>query len=142
MGTWATGPFDNDVAADFADGLDEATPERRAALVRTAPTRALRAPDGLDHSVGLPTVAAAALVAAQCPGGEPVTSGYGPQQPLPSLVELRPLAARVVARALGPDSDLVEGWCTYAAHLAGRVGAAARRPARARAPVPGQDTLF
>ncbi|MFF8932432.1 DUF4259 domain-containing protein [Streptomyces longwoodensis] len=34
MGTWDTGPFDNDTAADFANVLDDAEPEVRAALIR------------------------------------------------------------------------------------------------------------
>ena len=34
MGTWGTGPFDNDGAADFAGDLDEAPPAEREALVR------------------------------------------------------------------------------------------------------------
>ncbi|MEV5927762.1 DUF4259 domain-containing protein [Streptomyces cellulosae] len=33
MGTWGTGPFDNDAAADFAVGLDEAEPARRVEMV-------------------------------------------------------------------------------------------------------------
>jgi Domain of unknown function (DUF4259) len=34
MGTWDTGPFDNDTAADFANALDDAEPEAREALIR------------------------------------------------------------------------------------------------------------
>ncbi|MFF4343876.1 DUF4259 domain-containing protein [Kitasatospora sp. NPDC001540] len=142
MGTWSTGPFDNDTAADFAGDLDEAAPEQRAALLRTALTRALHAPDGLDGSDGARAVAAAALVAAQCPGGEPVTTVYGPDHPLPPLLALRPLAARAVRRVLGPDSDLTEGWFRYADFLARRDGLE-RLHAVLREPgprLPGQET--
>ncbi|GAA2088575.1 hypothetical protein GCM10009759_10810 [Kitasatospora saccharophila] len=144
MGSWNTGPFDNDDAADFADALDDAAPERRAALVRTALVRALRGSDGPEHSVGLAAVAAAALVAARCPGGEPVTTAHGPQQPLPPLTALRPLAASAVVRTLGPGSELTEGWFRYAAHLAWR-GEPQRLHAVLRAPeppFPGQEPLF
>ncbi|HEY8986470.1 MAG TPA: DUF4259 domain-containing protein [Streptomyces sp.] len=34
MGTWGTGPFDNDTAADFGGDLDEAVLEERRAMVR------------------------------------------------------------------------------------------------------------
>ncbi|MFC8720431.1 DUF4259 domain-containing protein [Kitasatospora sp. NPDC057198] len=144
MGTWGPGPFDNDDAADFGGDLDDAAPEQRAELVRTALSRAVRAPDELEHHLGLPAVAAAALVAAQCPDGEPVTTAYGPKQPLPPLAELRPLAARAVVRALGPDSDLTEGWYDYASYLAWRGGlerlrAVLREP---DVPFPGQEPLF
>ncbi|WP_033221180.1 DUF4259 domain-containing protein [Kitasatospora phosalacinea] len=88
--------------------------------------------------------AAAALVAAQCPGGTPVCTEHDPEQPLPPLVDLRPLAARTVARALGPDSDLTEGWFAYAAHPARR-GESERLRAVLREPEPlppGQDALL
>lgn len=34
MGTWDTGPFDNDTAADFSNTLDDAGPEERETLIR------------------------------------------------------------------------------------------------------------
>ena len=34
MGTWDTGPFDNDTAADFAVALDGADDAEREALIR------------------------------------------------------------------------------------------------------------
>ncbi|MFB7946510.1 DUF4259 domain-containing protein [Kitasatospora phosalacinea] len=146
MGTWDTGPFDDDTAADFAGDLDDAAPEQRAAMVRAVLTRALHAPDGLDQAGDQHAVAAAALVAAQCPGGEPVTTPYGPEQPLPPLVELRPLAARAVVRALGPDSDLTEGWFGHAAFLAWRNGLeqlhAVLRGPGPEPRFPGQEPLF
>ncbi|MDI2130528.1 DUF4259 domain-containing protein [Yinghuangia seranimata] len=70
MGTWGTGPFDNDTAADFAATLDEARPEERASIVRGVLTRTVTAngyPAEADEAI-----AAAALIAAQCPGGQPV----------------------------------------------------------------------
>lgn len=62
MGTWDVGPFDNDTAMIFCDGHGDR-----------------------DEDASEEAVAAAALVAAQCPSGRPVGSGYGPAQPPPEL---------------------------------------------------------
>ncbi|WP_309171984.1 MULTISPECIES: DUF4259 domain-containing protein [unclassified Streptomyces] len=43
MGTWDTGPFDNDTAADFTNALDGAKPEEREALIRGVLTRTVDA---------------------------------------------------------------------------------------------------
>ncbi|MFE2315370.1 DUF4259 domain-containing protein [Streptomyces sp. NPDC059441] len=45
MGTWDTGPFDNDTAADFANTLDDAKPEEREALIRGVLTRTALRPN-------------------------------------------------------------------------------------------------
>ena len=109
MGTWGTGPFDNDTAADFAGDLDDAPPGEREALVRGVLTRTVRATEDLDEMQE--AVAAAALVAAQCPGGSPVGTVYGPQQPLPAFPEdLRELAARALDRVLADELRLRETW--------------------------------
>lgn len=39
MGTWDSGPFDNDTAADWCGDLDDADVAQRPALVREALTR-------------------------------------------------------------------------------------------------------
>ena len=74
MGTWGTGPFDNDTAADFAGDLDDAPPGEREALVRGVLARTVSAAGYLDEAQE--AVAAAALIAAQCPGGRPVETVY------------------------------------------------------------------
>ncbi|MEE1844935.1 DUF4259 domain-containing protein [Streptomyces sp. NPDC007076] len=110
MGTWDTGHFDNDTAADFSGAVDNAPEAERAALLRNALTVAIEA-DYLDSDEGAPAVAAAALIAAQCPGGEPVTTAYGPDKPLPTLpAELRPLAVKALDAVLGENSELRELW--------------------------------
>jgi hypothetical protein len=63
--TWDTGPFDNDTAADFANALDDAEPEEREALIRGVLTRTVNATGTLVEAEE--AVAAAALIAAQCP---------------------------------------------------------------------------
>ena len=110
MGTWGTGPFDNDTAADFAGDLDDAPPGEREALVRGVLARTVSAAGYLDEAQE--AVAAAALIAAQCPGGRPVETVYGPEQPLPVFPEdLRELAARALDRVLagGPGLEMWVG---------------------------------
>jgi hypothetical protein len=108
MGTWGTGPFHYDGAADFAGDLDDASPGEREALVRGVLTRTVQATRDLGEAVE--AVAAAALIAAQCPGGQPVETVYGPRQPLPSFPDdLRELAARALGRVLA-DERLPGTW--------------------------------
>ncbi|MET9483573.1 DUF4259 domain-containing protein [Streptomyces sp. NPDC006638] len=114
MGTWDTGHFDSDTAADFAADLDAATVEGRTELVRDALVRATGTdgvPGGLDESAAVVAVAAAALVAAQCPGGPPVETVYGPDEPLPRFPgELRGVAVLALDRVLAEGSELRELW--------------------------------
>jgi Domain of unknown function (DUF4259) len=114
MGTWDTGPFDNDTAADFACALDEtASPGEREELVRGALTRTVRATGYLSRAAE--AVAAAALIASQCPGGEPVETVYGPKQPLPDFPQdLRELAAAALDRILADELELPGTWVDHA----------------------------
>jgi hypothetical protein len=110
MGTWGTGPFDNDYAADFAGDLDEAAEAERPSLIREA-LAVVAHGDAQDGHRGDIAVAAAALVAVQCPGGEPSDPIYGPEEPLPPLPEdLRPLAVAALDRVTGHDSELRKLW--------------------------------
>ncbi|MFJ8746526.1 DUF4259 domain-containing protein [Embleya sp. NPDC127516] len=109
MGTWDTGPFDNDTAADFANTLDDAGPEEHEALIRGVLTRTVDAIDYLFEAEK--AIAAAALIATQSPGGEPVDSGYGPEEPMPvSPAVLRTLAAEALDRIASDDSGLIANW--------------------------------
>lgn len=73
MGTWGVGPFDSDTAADFCGEVDDVAMGEREQAVRTALVRAADLPDDveLDACEAERAVAAAALVAAQCPGASP-----------------------------------------------------------------------
>jgi hypothetical protein len=94
MGTWDTGPFDNDTAADFGGDLDEAALEEREPMIRGVLVRAASPVDFLGIYDGERAVAAAALVVAQHPEREPTCLHYGPSEPLPELpADLRMLAA-------------------------------------------------
>ncbi|MFE6748544.1 DUF4259 domain-containing protein [Kitasatospora purpeofusca] len=113
MGTWDIGHFDNDTAADFCAGLDEAAAGDREGVVRRVLTLAADtgAEQYLDFDEAVEAVAAAALVASQCPDGAPVTSAYGPDEPLPEFaVDLRPIAASALDRVLADESELAELW--------------------------------
>ncbi|MEV7891911.1 DUF4259 domain-containing protein [Streptomyces sp. NPDC002817] len=60
----------SDAAADFPGDLDDAKPEEREVLIRGVLTRTVDATGWLTEANE--AVAAAALIAAQCPGGEPI----------------------------------------------------------------------
>ncbi|MFF9341796.1 DUF4259 domain-containing protein [Streptomyces sp. NPDC014773] len=112
MGTWDIGPFDNDTAADFSYTVDEAGAGKKADVLRAAFREVTGTGDDyLDADLSVEAVAAAALVAAQCPGGEPVTTSYGPKEPLGELpVELRAEAVAALDRVLAEPSELLELW--------------------------------
>ncbi|RKT08840.1 uncharacterized protein DUF4259 [Streptomyces sp. 1114.5] len=111
MGAWGIGHFGNDTAADFSGGLDEAAPSEREAILRAALEGAARASDYLDRDEGAEAVAAAALLAAQCPGGAAVVSSYAPEEEIPALAaELRALAVEALDRVVAEESELAELW--------------------------------
>ncbi|MCF2530797.1 DUF4259 domain-containing protein [Yinghuangia soli] len=65
MGSWGTGPFDSDSAADLVDVVGAADSDGAVALVREALDRVA---GGRGRHYGGEAVAAAALVAATCLG--------------------------------------------------------------------------
>ncbi|MFJ3762634.1 DUF4259 domain-containing protein [Streptomyces sp. NPDC090080] len=85
MATWDSGPFGNDTASDFEGVLDEAALEECEVLIRGALKMAADPADSPDTSGDERAVAAATIVAAQCPDGELTCLNYGPSQPLPEL---------------------------------------------------------
>ncbi|MCD2467138.1 DUF4259 domain-containing protein [Streptomyces sp. NPDC055893] len=112
MGTWDIGPFDNDTAADFSYRVDEAPAEKKAEVLRTAFREVIETGDAyLDADLADEAIASAALLAAQCPGGDPVTTSYAPKEPLPNLpADLRPQAVAALDRILTEPSELLELW--------------------------------
>ncbi|MER7109459.1 DUF4259 domain-containing protein [Streptomyces sp. NPDC000229] len=110
MGTWDVGPFDNDTAADFCDDLDEAAAGEREGIVRGILTRVIDTAGDLEAPESEQAVAAAALVAAQCSGGEPADPVYGPKEPLPDLTGLRDLALQALDRVMTDPSELMDLW--------------------------------
>ncbi|MGW6985457.1 DUF4259 domain-containing protein [Streptomyces sp. NPDC054932] len=115
MGTWDIGPFDNDTAADFGGDLDDAPWEERESMIRGVLERAADPADCLYTSDGERAVAAAALVVAQHPDGEPACSIYGPSEPLPELsADLRTLAVDALDQVVSELSELQELWAEVA----------------------------
>ena len=111
MGSWGTGPFHNDDAADFAADLDDLDGPGRAAAIHDALSEAAEENVYLDASVGAIAIAAAALVATPRPGGDPVDPTYGPKQPVPTLPgNLDTLAIQALDRVLADGSELREVW--------------------------------
>jgi hypothetical protein len=111
MGAWGTGPFDNDDAAVFASSLDDLEPEDRPDAIREALADAADETDYLELDAGGAAIAAAALVAAQHPDGEPVDAAYGPKQTVPELPDgLRAVAIQALTRVIADDSELNELW--------------------------------
>ncbi|WP_164990963.1 DUF4259 domain-containing protein [Streptomyces sp. GZWMJZ-114] len=94
MTAWGTRPYDNDEAASFAVRLDALPPEDHDAFIRTALTRE---PAELRRH-WQEAVAAAAVVAVQCPTGRLLDIGYGPARPVAALpTDLRSHAAAALA---------------------------------------------
>ncbi|MFD8912579.1 DUF4259 domain-containing protein [Streptomyces sp. NPDC059575] len=110
MGTWDVGPFDNDTAADFGGTLDEATADTRAGIIRDTLIRVIDTVGYLEAPESEEAVAAAALVAAQRPGGEPTDPVYGPEEPLPDLTGLHDLALQALDRVMNAPSELMDLW--------------------------------
>lgn len=101
---------------------DDAEPEAREALIRGVLVRTIDTTGYLTEAA----VAAAALIAAQCPGGDPVDTPCGPEAPLPAFpADLRALAdeafARIAGDEAGPASHRVdpEDWKQWRAMLTG-----------------------
>ncbi|MFJ8226887.1 DUF4259 domain-containing protein [Streptomyces griseus] len=143
MGTWDTGPFDNDTAADFARDLDEAALEDREAMIRGVLKRAAGTVDFLDTYDAERAVGAAALVAAQCPDDHPACSNYGPSEPLPNLpADLRMLAVDALDHVVSNRSELAELWAEAANWSKWRQGITRLRDVLAPPIPPQEEALF
>ncbi|MFI7662877.1 DUF4259 domain-containing protein [Micromonospora parva] len=115
MGAWDSGPFDNDTAADWCGDLNDADVSKRPNLVREALTRAAGEVGYLDADVACEAIAAAAILAAQRPAGQPITSPYAPdflrgggRWDVPD--DLTALAVRAIDRIVAADSEWRELW--------------------------------
>ncbi|MFI5815506.1 DUF4259 domain-containing protein [Streptomyces sp. NPDC051643] len=110
MGTWDIGPFGNETAAGFANALDDAEPEACEALIRGVLVRTVVAAGYLTEADE--AVAAPALIAAQCPGGQTVVATpCGPETPIPVFPsDLRTLADKTLARIAGDEAGPASKW--------------------------------
>jgi hypothetical protein len=115
MGSWGDGPFENDTAADWSAELDAAAPADRAQVIRSALIAATDGGDYLDADLAQAAIAAAAVVAAQRPGGPPLDPTYAPQLIADGIVielpdDIRELAVAALDRVGSEDSELRELW--------------------------------
>ncbi|MFE5721293.1 DUF4259 domain-containing protein [Streptomyces erythrochromogenes] len=106
MGTWGTGPFEDDSALDFVDHLRMLPADEVAVELERAVRSVAEEEDYIEYSAGVSAVAAAALLSGQCrddlrewPAGIPALT--------PELAEL---ALRAVERAHSEGSHLWELW--------------------------------
>lgn len=112
MGKWGYMPFENDTAADFSGDLDEAPESERLELLRAALSAVAGSDGHVDAGRAEVAIAAAAVVARDCPDGEQFQSEVcGPTQSIPPLSsDFVTLAARAVDRLLDGDNDLSDDW--------------------------------
>lgn len=112
MGIWGVGPFDNDDAADFAGELDDSPAPTGVELIGAVLERVADPADTEPRYSDAPrAVAAAALIAAQYPGGTSVTSVYGPARPMPVFPGyLRGLAVDALDRLTEKPHWLAGDW--------------------------------
>jgi Domain of unknown function (DUF4259) len=112
MGTWDAGPFDSDETADFAGELDDAPAQARIEMIGTVLERVADPADDDSRLSDAPrAVAAAALIAAQCPGGAPIDPNYGPSTPMPQFpAYLRDLAVKALDSVITKPTWLVAAW--------------------------------
>ncbi|WP_155373888.1 DUF4259 domain-containing protein [Catellatospora vulcania] len=115
MGTWDSGPFDNDAAADWCGDLNDADPGDRLGMIRQTLAAVADHAGYLDDRMGVRAVAAAAVIVSQRAPAEPLNSPYAPDFLLEggSLVvpdDVAALAVRALDRVVGDDSEWRELW--------------------------------
>jgi uncharacterized protein DUF4259 len=112
MGTWGTGPFDSDLAADFVDELGELTNQQVIDVLGRAFQRVTDSGERVDGGDGAEAVTAGALVASTLPDSPIVIDpDDGPSQPLPELpTSLRTSARLALNRVLRDGSEMATGW--------------------------------
>ncbi|MEU6512387.1 DUF4259 domain-containing protein [Streptomyces sp. NPDC046942] len=112
MGTWGTGPFDSDLAADFVDELEGLTRQQVIDVLGRAFQRVTDSGERVDGGDGTEAVAASALVASTLPNSPIVIDpDDGPREPLPELpVSLRASARLALDRVLQDGSEVATGW--------------------------------
>lgn len=116
MGTWYVGPFDNDVAMEFFDEIEETPDEQVLARLRAVLAAVAERPGRVELDEGHLAVAAAGLVAAgrsrgSSTGNASVDEWLSAHRPVAD-----PAAARIAVAALdrvsGPDSEWMDLWAT------------------------------
>lgn len=116
MGTWHVGPFDNDVAMDFFDEIEETPDDQVPARLNSVLTAVAERPGRVELAEGHLAVAAAGLVAAGRPSGgatgnPSVDEWLSMHRPVVGPATAR-IALAALDRVAGPDSEWMDLWAT------------------------------
>jgi hypothetical protein len=114
MGTWQVGPFDNDVAMDFFDEIEQTPDEQVPAKLSSVLTAVTERPGRVELDEGHLAVAAAGLVAAgrsrsAATGNPSVDEWLSDHRPVTDSACAR-LALAALDRVSGPDSEWMALW--------------------------------
>lgn len=114
MGTWETGPFDNDDAMDFFDEVEETPDADVPPKLRKALVAIVERPGQVELAEGHVAVAAASLVAAgrsriAATGNASVDAWLSAHRPLVTAEDQR-VALAALDRVTGPDSEWMTLW--------------------------------
>jgi Domain of unknown function (DUF4259) len=112
MGTWGTGPFDSDLAADFVEKLEGLTQQQVIDVLEAALQRVTGSGARVESGDGAEAVAAGALIASIIPDSPIVIDpDDAPGEPLPQLpASLRTSAKLALDRVLQDGSEMATGW--------------------------------
>ena len=115
MGTWQVGPFDNDVAMDFFDEIEETPDDQVLARLSSVLTAVTERPGRVELAEGHLAVAAAGLVAAgRAPAaattGNPSVDEWLSRHRPPADPDSARIALAALDRVAGPDSEWMDLW--------------------------------
>ncbi|UXY24891.1 DUF4259 domain-containing protein (plasmid) [Streptomyces cynarae] len=112
MGTWGTGPFDSDVAADFVDELEGLTHLQLINVLERAFQRVASSGARVDGGDGAEAIAAGAVVASTLQDSPIVIdSDEGPREPLLKLpASFRASAGLALNRVLQDGAEVAMRW--------------------------------
>ena len=116
MGTWQVGPFDNDVAMDFFDEIEETPDEQVLKKLSSVRAAVAERPGRVELHEGHLAVAAAGLVAAgrsrsAATGNPSVDEWLSLHRPVTDQDSAR-IALAALERVGGPDSEWMDLWAT------------------------------
>ncbi|HEX4789288.1 MAG TPA: DUF4259 domain-containing protein [Actinospica sp.] len=116
MGTWHVGPFDNDVAMDFFDEIEETPDDQVLEKLSKVLTAVAERPGRVELNEGHLAVAAAGLIAAgrsrsAATGNPSVDEWLGRHRPAVDKAATR-IALSALDRVSGPDSEWMDLWAT------------------------------
>ncbi|MET0704073.1 MAG: DUF4259 domain-containing protein [Mycobacterium sp.] len=114
VGTWGTGPFDNDAARDWADGFDATAFGDRTGFLANTFAKSHRS-GALGNDDCQEIVAAAAVMAALMPGGPPIDSEVGPtitagEPGFAVTDDLRKAGVAALREVAAPQSEWAQLW--------------------------------